>query len=178
MNANPSGTRTRSAGGRGGSKARRVCVVAVGPLAGRKRAVGRVGESGCAHRRLRGSIGGTRHAMRVCRGAPSARRAAQGRVGDQGLRHVIVHLENHLFLMAKTSAPADAIRSRFDGVVLSRRPAESTDQLPSSRLKAQRTGGFSSRSETSDGTELVRSAPGAVEASRCRLSRGKGVLAV
>jgi hypothetical protein len=177
VNANPSGSRRILAGGRDGPESRRENAVATGPLPSLVRADGRAGHAGLAHRRTRGSIGGTRHAKRVCRGALSARRAAQGRAGDRGLRHVVRHLESHLFLMANTSAPADAVRPLLPGDARSWSSAESTVHSPASPPKARPTDRSSPRLGARD-TELVQPAHGAVATPSGRSSRGKGVLAV
>ncbi len=115
MNANPSGSRTPSAGSRGGLEARREFAAGRGtvvrPFSGRSQ---HRGLSGCCGGKRSGTNGGTRRAKMVCRGALVTRRTAQGRVGDrQPPRHVARHLVPHLLLSAKTSAPADAVRPGF-----------------------------------------------------------------
>ena len=177
MNANPSGSRTPPAGGQGGLEARRENAVATGPSPGRFGAVGHTGIAGVARRSTRSPIGGTRHAMMMCRGARSARRAVQGRVGNHGSRHVVGHLETHPLLSANTSVSADVLRPLAPGKARPWPSAESTVRRSSSRPEAQPTDRSSPHLGARD-TELVQPTRGAAFAARRWRSRGKGVLAV
>jgi hypothetical protein len=176
VNANPSGSRTPPAGGRGASMARREGALAAGPSPSLVGFAWRAGSTGACDRQARGSIDGTRHAMTVCRGAPSARRA-QGRVGDAFPRHIVGHLVAQPLLSASASVLADAVRPLFPGGASPWPSAESAVQEPSSQPEAQPKDRSSPRRGARD-TELVQ--PGhVVFTTLCRgQSRGKGVLAV
>jgi len=177
VNANPSGPRTPPTGCWGRSKARRELEAAAEPSSRHARIDVQAGIAGGPGPRAYGSIGGTRHAMKVCRGALNVRRAAQGRVGDLHLpRHIARHLVSHRLLSANTSAPADAVRPLTpDGA--SRRPAAVwTVRTPASRTVARPGNRFSPRPGARD-TELVQPGCDVSTTSACGHSRGKGVLA-
>jgi hypothetical protein len=177
VNANPSGSRTPSTGGRGRSKPRRELAKATGPSLDHAR-VGVCAEFvGGTDRQGRALGSGTRHAKKACRGALIVRRAAQGRTGDFLSRQVSRHLASHPLLLANTSAPADAVRRP----IADRAPARTvvvppTAELAASRPGAQRNGGFSPHHEARD-TELVQPGRDVQRAPANGPSRGKGVLA-
>jgi len=177
VNANPSRARTPPTGRWGRSKARRVLEAAAEPPSGHARVDVPAGVTGGPDSRARGTIDGTRHAMKVCRGALNVRRAAQGRVGDLHLpRHIARHLVSHLLLSANTSASAGAVRPLIpDGA--QPRPAEvSAVRTLAFRTVARPDNRFSPRPGARD-TELVQPGCDVVATSACGHSRGKGVLA-
>jgi hypothetical protein len=175
VNATPSGSCTPPAGGRGGSKARRVRTT-TGLSSGPSRIIGPAGHAGRTSDPGPGLSDGTRCAKTVRRGVLSARHSAQGRVGGNGPRHVAILLVGHPLLSANTSAVADAVRPRPTCGARPWPSAESTAPLPASRTEAQPTERPSADPEARD-TELVP--PARVVATPCRgHSRGKGVLAV
>ena len=177
MNANPSGSRTPPTGCWGRSKARRELEAAAEPSSGHARVDGPAGKTGGTDRRVPGSVGGTRHAMKVCRGALNVMRAAQGRVGDLQLpRHIARHLVPHRLLSANTSAPADAGRASFPVGAYPRFGKHSAGPELALRRAAQPGSGRSPRLEASD-TDLVHTRYDVTSTSACELSRGKGVLA-
>jgi hypothetical protein len=175
--ANPSGSRTPPAGGQGRSMARREHAATKTPSTGLVKVVRIAGATGASEQPTLGSSGGTRHAMTVCRGAPSARRAVQGRVGDCFPRHVVDHLAPLPLLSANTSGFPDAVRPLCPGGAHLGPSAESTVEQPSSRPGAQPRGRSSPRPGARD-TELVQPAAGVVKTPSRRHSRGKGVLVV
>jgi hypothetical protein len=179
VNANPSGSRTPPAGGRGLSIARRESEGTTGPSPDLVQIVGRAVDRDAAGRQSRGSIGGMRHAKMVCRGGLRARRAARGRVGNRCPRHVVRHLAPHPLLSANTSALADVVRPLRTGGARSWSwlSAESTVHLRSSRLEAQPTDRSVPRPEARD-TELVPPEHDVVATPSRGHFRGKGVLAV
>ena len=127
--------------------------------------------------RTDGSIGGTRHAKTVCRGALKQRRAAQGRVGDRfPPRHIARHLVSHLLLSAKTSAQADVVRPFFLGGARLRSAKGSTTRGAVSRQQAQPEKCYSLLPETRN-TSLVQPGGNVIPTLARGLSRGKGVLA-
>jgi hypothetical protein len=179
VNATPSGSCTSQAGGRGGSKARRVCTT-TGPSQGCSWMVDSAGHAGGSDQPGFGPIDGTRCVMTVHRGALSARHAAQGRVGGIGPRHDAALLVGHPLLLANTSAIADAVRPRSSGGARPWPVAGSTVLVPASPPKAQPTDRSSPQLGARD-TELAqpaRVAVGIAATLRRRPSRGKGVLAV
>src|SRR3954470_6774884 len=157
--------------------ARRENAATTGPSPGLLGVVGRAGSAGAADRRVFGSIGGTRHAMTVCRGAQSARRTAQGRVGDRCPRHLVGHPAPHLLLLANTSVLADAVRPLLRGGARLWRSAESTAHQSASRPAAQPTDRPAPRPGTRD-TEPAQPGHDVVATPSRGHSRGKGVLAV
>jgi hypothetical protein len=177
VNANPSGSRTPSAGSRGGLEARREFARAVVPSFGHSPAALGIGVYLMLRGQESGTNGGTRRAKMVCRGALVPRRAAQGRVGDrQPPRHVARHLVPHLLLSAKTSAPADAVRPGFP---IGARPC--IGEGSGGRQHALRRAAQPGRRQTppfgASDTDLVYPRFGVVSAPACEPSRGKGVLA-
>jgi hypothetical protein len=177
VNANPSGSRTPQTGCQGWSKARRVLEAVAEPPSSYARNDVAAGMIGRPASQASGAIGGTRHAMTVCRGALNLRCAAQGRVGDQAVpRHVVRHLASHLLLLAITSAPPDAVRP-FMLVGTRFWPSdESTVRSHASRPTAQPGDCPSPRSGARD-TDLVQPGCDVVETLARGHSRGKGVLA-
>ncbi len=177
MNAIPSGPRTPPAGCWGRSKARRELEAAAEPSSRRARVDVRAGIAGVPGPRAHGAIGGTRHAMTVCRGALTVRRAAQGRVGDlHPPRHVARHLVSHLLLSANTSASADAVRPLIPDRARGRRAEVSMVRTRASRTVGRPCNRFSPRLGALD-TELVQPGCDVAQTSACGHSRGKGVLA-
>ncbi len=110
MNANPSGSRTPPAGGWGRSIARREFASTTVPPPNRLQTICRAGGAGPVNRRATGSDSGTRHAMTVCRGAPSPRRIAQGRNGEQLLPRHVHQLVSQPLPLANLSAAAGKVR--------------------------------------------------------------------
>ena len=177
MNANPSGSRTPPTGRWGRSKARRVLEAAAEPSLGHALVDVPAGMPGGSDSRARGTIGGTRHAMKVCRGALNVRRAAQGRVGDLHLpRHIARHLGSHLLLSANTSASAGAVRPLIPDGAQPRHAEALTVRTLASRTVARPENCFTPRPGARD-TELVQPGCDVVATSACGHSRGKGVLA-
>ena len=177
MNANPSGSRTPPAGGRGRSQARRELEAAAEPSSCPARVAVPAGIAGGPDRRVQGLTGGTRHAMKVCRGALNLRRTAQGRVGDHRLpRHFAHHLVPHPLLSANTSAPADAVRPFVPDGARDAPVEGATVRTLASRTVARPRNRFSPHHGARD-TELVQPGRDVVSTSACGHSRGKGVLA-
>jgi hypothetical protein len=176
VNANPSGSRTPTAGGRGRSQTRREIASTTEPSPGLIPVVGCAGFAGTDLGQLHGPTGGTRHAMTVCRGARRARRAVQGRFGNPCSRYIVRHLVRQPLLSANTSVPADAVRPLRSRGARLWPPAESTVQLPSSRSQAQPTDRFSPLRGVYS-AELVQPARGVTATPAGGQSRGKGVLA-
>ena len=177
MNANPSGSRTPSTGGWGGSKARRELAKTTEPSPGAARLGVRSGIPEGPARGAGGMDGGKRRATTVCRGALSVRRAAQGRVGDCCRpRHIANHLVRHRLLSAKTSAPLDAARPVTAGRANHRPAVDATVRNPASQSAAQPGNRLSPHAEALD-TELVRPCCDVPATLACGHSPGKGVLA-
>jgi hypothetical protein len=177
VNANPSGSRTPSTGGRGGSKARRELAKTKEPSPGCARLGVRSGIPGGLDRRAGGSAGGKRHATMVCRGALSVRRAAQGRVGECRVpRQFANHLARHRLLSAKTSAPLDAARRLPAGRGTTRPADGATVRNPASQSVAQPGIRCSPRTGARD-TELLRPCCDVPATLACGHSPWKGVLA-
>jgi len=177
VNANPSGSRTPPTGSLGRAKARRVLATATGPSPGHLRAAAFARISGLLHGFGRDSIDGTRHAMKVCRGALTARRAAQGRVGELPLpRHIARHLVSHRLLSANPSALPDAVRLQFPGGANPCFVGTPAVRNLASRVAAQPGNGFSPRFEARD-IELVETRCVVVVTPACGQRRGKGVRA-
>ena len=126
MNANPSGSRTPPTGCWGRSKARRELEAAAEPSSGHARVDGPAGKTGGTDRRVPGSVGGTRHAMKVCRGALNVMRAAQGRVGEIS-RHIAFLLVLHLLLSDEASGRTDA--PGIDPAIFAKGPMRSGDPI-------------------------------------------------
>jgi hypothetical protein len=177
VNANPSGSCTPPTGCWGRLDARRESASDAGLSLSLARFDACTGMSGRANRRVAGSSGGSRCAKTVRRGALNLRRAVQGRVGDQpSPRHVANHLVPHLFLSAKTSAPADAVRPHFPDRAWPYLAKVSTAGNAASRPKAQPVDCRMPR-DGADGTELVQPGHDVIPTSARARSRGKGVLA-
>jgi hypothetical protein len=177
VNANPSGSRAPSTGGWGGSEARRELAATTGPPLGWTELDVPTGIARGSPGLGQGSIGGTRHAKTVCRGALNPRRAAQGRVGDQNPpRHIARHLVPHLLLSANTSARADAVRPPQRHRAWPRPAKVLTTENAAYGPQAQPGECCSPRHGAGD-AELVQSGCNVIPTSACVLSRGKGVLA-
>jgi hypothetical protein len=177
VNANPSGSRTPSTGGRGRSKARRELATATGPTLGHARVDVRAALFGGTHRCDNGARGGTRHAKKACRGALIVRRAAQGRTGDPDPRHVSPHLASQPLLLANTSAPADAVRpDDHDRTALRVVTLLPTAEIAATRRELERNLCCTPRHEASD-TELVQPSRRVSSTPAHGHPRGKGVLA-
>jgi hypothetical protein len=177
VNAIPSGSRTASTGSRGGSEARReVAAVAVlsSSLALATGCSGKfLGQAG----KVIGSVGGTRRAKMVRRGALASRRAAQGRVGDRETpRHIAPQLVPHRLLSANPSAQADAARPCLPIEAGPRSEKLVAGLVHASRRAVQPRSRYSPRPEARD-TELVHTRCDVNSTSACEQSRGKGVLA-
>jgi hypothetical protein len=177
VNANPSGSRTPSTGCRGRLGARRELATATGPSLSLARIDACAGLTGPVDRCVDGLDGGARCAKTVRRGALHLRCAAQGRVGDQEIpRHVAHHLVPQLLLLAKTSAPADAVRPRFLEGAQPRLAEVTMARNATSRPKAQ-PAEWRKPHDGACGRELVQAGPDVIPTSARAQSRGKGVLA-
>ena len=177
MNANPSGSCTPPTGCWGRLGARRELAAAAGPSLSLARIGVCTGSTGPAIRRVDGLRGGARCAKTVRRGALNLRCAAQGRVGDKkNPRHVAHHLVPHLLLLAKTSAPADAVRPHFLEGANPRLAKVAMARNAASRPTAQPD----DRRTSHDGacaSKLVQAGHDVIPTSARAQSRGKGVLA-
>ena len=124
-----------------------------------------------------GSIGGTRHAKTVCRGALNARRAAQGRVGDHSLPGTSPVISSHICFFRRTR-PLPRTRSvhAFPAAPGPGVAKVSTVRDAASRPKAQPADRSSPRPGARD-TELVQPGRDVTPTSARGQSRGKGVLA-
>jgi hypothetical protein len=177
VNANPSGSRTPSTGCRGTFDTRKGLAATSGPPLDHCQldVLARIGDE--TFEWLHGSNGGTWHAKTVCRGALEQRGAAQGRVGDQcPPRHIAHHHVSHLLLSAKTSAPADAVRSFLSGGACLRSAKGSTTHGAVSWQQAQPEKCYSLPEEARN-TRLAQPGGDVTPALVRGLSRGKGVLA-
>jgi hypothetical protein len=110
VNANPSGSRTPSTGGRGESQSRKGLARTTGPLLGQAQIRLCPLNFRVACRGANGFSGGTRRAKMACRGAHCVRLAGQGRAGDVTPRQVYFHLAPQPLLSANTPALAGAVR--------------------------------------------------------------------
>jgi hypothetical protein len=110
VNANPSGSRTPSTGGRGRSIARRRFASTTELPLNCLLTIHRAGCAGPVNRHAIGSGSGTRHAMKACRGGPNPKRAAQGRSGEIVLPRHVDHLVLQPLPLANRSATADRVR--------------------------------------------------------------------
>jgi hypothetical protein len=177
VNANPSGSRTPPAGSRGRAKARRVTATVAGPSPGQLRRVAVAGIVGTYYGFALDSMGGTRHAMMVCRGALTVRRAAQGRVGDLDIpRHIVCHLAILRLLSANPSARPDAVRPRFPARGV-RRPVEKPAVRKLALRVASPPGKRSSPRFEARDNEPVHARSVVVVTSAFGQHRGKGVRA-
>jgi hypothetical protein len=177
VDANPSGSRTPSTGCWGRSDTRKGFAANAGPSLGPTCCDACAGLSGAAKQRGSGSSGGSRCAKTVRRGALNLRCAAQGRVGESlSPRHVNHHLVPHLFLLAKTSAPAGAVCPHILERAWPKLANVSTARNATKRPKAEPA----DRHVPHDGactTALGQPGHDVIPTSACAQSRGKGVLA-
>jgi hypothetical protein len=178
VNANPSGSRTPSAGRRGRSIVRREFANTTGlPLCG-LHSSGRVGGTGPAIRRASSAGGGTRHGMMAWRGAldPRHKRDAQGRHGETDAPRHVDHHVSHPLLSATTSAYADVsgpLSSQKGFRLFGDEPA-----LEAAALRPEAQPGYrDSPHHAASDTEPVQPARGVILAPASRRSQRKGVLA-
>jgi hypothetical protein len=177
VNANPSGSRSPSTGGRGRLQARRGLARTTGPLLDQARNGFRTLSFRVTCRRASGFSGGTRRAKMACRGAHCVRLAGQGRAGDATPRHVYFHLAPQPLLSANTPALAGEVRLfRFDPESPGRRAEIVTAAFDATRSKAQQANCASPRQGAS-GTELVQPGRSARIFAANGHSPRKGVLA-
>jgi hypothetical protein len=178
VNANPSGSRTPSAGGRGRWIVRREFASSSGLPQSGSHATGCAGGAGSAIGRAPNSGGGTRHGMTAWRGAldPRHERDAQGRHGEtDSPRHVDHHVPYPL-LSASTSAHTDV-----SGPLIFPGGLHLFGDEPAPRAAALRPevqpGYRDSSQHGMSNTEMVLPARGVVLAPASRRSQRKGVLA-